>query len=115
MANRSSAGSKASDDTPALLGEDIMGESYKNLLNLLGTIYKQAEPSHTPKLLLAFDEAHELSRSKFGWLPSHLFCRVIRAHSGLKDASVWAVLASTVSRIADFAAPRTIREFIMAV
>ncbi|KAG1732293.1 hypothetical protein EDB19DRAFT_1912133 [Suillus lakei] len=61
-----------------------------------------------PKLVIAFDEAHPLSKmSSKGFRPSHILCRTINAYCQ-NDASVWVVFASTTSPVADFSAPQQV-------
>jgi hypothetical protein len=67
-----------------------------------------------PKLVIAFDEAHPLSKtSSKGFRPSHLLGRAINAYCHLNDASVWVVFASTTSQVADFSAPQVIRKYLL--
>ncbi|KAG1728001.1 hypothetical protein EDB19DRAFT_1748489 [Suillus lakei] len=69
-----------------------------------------------PELVIAFDEAHPLSKmSTKGFRPSHILCRTINTYCQ-KDASVWVVFASTTSPVADFSAPQqVIRKYIFCV
>jgi hypothetical protein len=69
-----------------------------------------------PKLVIAFDEAHPLSKlSSKGFRPLHILGRVINSYSHKNDAPVWVVFASTTSQVANFSAPQVIRKCLLYV
>ncbi|KAG1799086.1 hypothetical protein EV424DRAFT_1559508 [Suillus variegatus] len=99
---------------PKLEGESFVMTSYNNMLMVLQRILtenKDQVSNHDPKLVIAFDEAHPLSKmSTKGFRPSHIIGRTINCYSKNSDASVWVVFASTTSQVADFSAPKSIHD-----
>jgi hypothetical protein len=75
------------------------------------------EMTNAPLLVLAFDEAHTLTSAagqSVVYQPSHIFGRVISSWSQctVQRAPIWAVFASTTSRISHYAAPNATRAFL---
>lgn len=65
---------------------------------------------HAPKMVIAIDEAHKLSKPRGDlYRPSHILCKVIAAFSRTTHSS-WVLFASTTSKVADFSAPSHISE-----
>ncbi|KAH7905770.1 hypothetical protein BJ138DRAFT_1130306 [Hygrophoropsis aurantiaca] len=100
--------SNKADKAPILEGGPGMVEEYQSMLRSLRGLF--ANNDHHPKLIIAFDEAHPLIVKQDHYRPSHILCRIINGYSrqSQMDAAVWAVFASTTSKVADFSAPQVI-------
>ncbi|KAG1858852.1 hypothetical protein F4604DRAFT_1930908 [Suillus subluteus] len=90
---------------PKLERASFVVAAYTDMLKTLH-VFPQDD---TPKLVIAFDEAHPLSSmSSKGFRPSHILGRTINVYCYKNDAPVWVVLASTTSQVADFSARQVI-------
>lgn len=89
-----------------------MEATYNRLVQELPELFGGHPDPHTPKMVIAIDEAHKLSKTVQGlYRPSHVLCRVISAFSRTSlNLSNWVVFASTTSRVADSSAPSQIRK-----
>ncbi|KAF8346701.1 hypothetical protein F5887DRAFT_91833 [Amanita rubescens] len=86
-------------------GVMVMWKAYASLYKMLA----EREKPHGPFLVIAVDEAHELTltQSPGNWRPSIIFCRAIADYSApTRSARCWVVFASTTSKVADFASPQ---------
>ena len=87
-----------------------MNNAYSEMVSGLPQIFDSSKKNNNPRLVIAIDEAHPLKPSKTHFQPAHILCRAISLYS-CSNPSVWVVFASTTSRVADFAAPESIRVF----
>lgn len=89
-----------------------MKSAYKALVEQLPELFKNRADEHSPKMVIAIDEAHKLSKIMMGqYRLSHILCRVISDFSKTCFyVSNWVMFASTTSKVADFSAPSHIRE-----
>ena len=94
-----------------LPGGPDMKMAYKRLIDRFPQLFKQAPDAHSPKLVIAIDEAHKLSEPiDDRFRPSHILCRVISNFTTAEsDVSNWVLFASTTSQVADFSPPSHIR------
>ncbi|KAF8594720.1 hypothetical protein BDV93DRAFT_131989 [Ceratobasidium sp. AG-I] len=81
--------------------------AYTKLVTQLPQLFGNRTSPHSPKMVIAIDEAHDLNQVvETHFRPSHILCKVIsafnRAHS---EVSNWVVFVSTDSKVADFSAP----------
>ncbi|KAG2341866.1 hypothetical protein BDR05DRAFT_431777 [Suillus weaverae] len=107
-------------EVPKLEGESLLMDAFQDMVIAMPHIFapvtsggkgegEEGEGVNEPKLVIAFDEAHPLSKlSGKGFRPSHILGRVINSYSRNNDAPVWVVFASTTSQVADFSAPQMI-------
>lgn len=95
---------EANISKPWLYGKKHLVEEFDLLLSTFPFIFETA--LDRPKLVLAFDEASCLNQNEGQkFKPADVVCRVINAYSQNRTASIWAVFASTESKVADFSAP----------
>jgi hypothetical protein len=93
---------------PWLFGKNHLAKEYRTLRETFADLF--GSNMHEPKLVLAFDEASCLKqRGGRKFSPADVLCRVIGAYSRHHRESVWAVFASTESKIIDFSAPPPVR------
>ncbi|KAF8350898.1 hypothetical protein F5887DRAFT_322542 [Amanita rubescens] len=84
-------------------GVEAMGNAFCSLHDML----MKREKPRGPFLVIAIDEAHELTDAE-NWRPSVVFCRAIADYSAMcQKCKCWVVFASTTSKVADFASPQT--------
>jgi len=86
-------------------GVMVMWKACASLYKMLA----ERKKPHGPFLVIAVDEAHELTltQSPGNWRPSIIFCRAIADYSApTRSARCWVVFASTTSKVADFATPQ---------
>jgi hypothetical protein len=106
-----------------LEGESFLRSAFQDMLIAMPHIFAAGRKGkgeeeeglgNEPKLVIAFDEAHPLSKlSSKGFRPLHILGRVINSYSRKNDAPVWVVFASTTSQVADFSAPQVIRKYLL--
>ncbi|KAH7906209.1 hypothetical protein BJ138DRAFT_1163149 [Hygrophoropsis aurantiaca] len=84
-----------------------MTTAYQNMLRAMQRISEQQRDE--PELVIAFDEAHALSRWQFpqSYQLSHVLCRAIVDYYFLDypPQSVWVVFASATSKVTEFSPP----------
>ncbi|KAG1775166.1 hypothetical protein EV702DRAFT_449659 [Suillus placidus] len=113
-------------EVPKLEGESLLIDAFQSMVIAMPHIFApvksggkgkakakegEGEGDNEPKLVIAFDEAHPLSKlSGKGFRPSRILGRVINSYSRNDDAPVWVVFASTTSHVADFSAPQVIHD-----
>jgi hypothetical protein len=97
-------------------GKEVMTGAYKSLVDVIKDLLPKATPGGTNpdiKVMLGFDEAailrHEQGGQDQKYIPADIICRAISIYSNADRYPIWAVFASTNSRVADFAAPSKIR------
>ncbi|KAF8490025.1 hypothetical protein BU17DRAFT_72728, partial [Hysterangium stoloniferum] len=105
----------AKDAGLAFSGKEVMTGAYKSLVNVIKGLLPNATPGATDpemKVVLGFDEAAILRDEKGSqdkkYITADIICRAISIYSNADRYPIWAVFASTNSRIADFAAPSKI-------
>ncbi|KAG1809295.1 uncharacterized protein BJ212DRAFT_602435 [Suillus subaureus] len=109
-------------EVPKLEGESFLIDAFQEMVATMPRIFTvlkaggkgkagEGDSDNEPKLVIAFDEAHPLSKmSSKGFRPSHILGRVINSYSRNNDAPVWVVFASTTSQVAHFSAPQEIHD-----
>ncbi|KAH7906207.1 hypothetical protein BJ138DRAFT_659186 [Hygrophoropsis aurantiaca] len=97
----------------ALSPSKAMVTAYQSMLRAMRRISEQKRDE--PELVIAFDEAHALSRWKLphAYQLSHVLCRAINDYSFLRYSpqSVWVVFASATSKVTDFS-PRQVFRYV---
>ncbi|KAH7904560.1 hypothetical protein BJ138DRAFT_1166310 [Hygrophoropsis aurantiaca] len=88
----------------ALSPSKAMSTGYQSMLRAMQRISEQKRGE--PELVIAFDEAHQLSRWQLPhtYQLSHVLCKAINHYSSLcyVPQSVWVVFASATSEVTDF-------------
>lgn len=89
-----------------------MVAAYDKLIEELPHLFGKGSNPHSPKMVIAIDEAHKLGKPVGDqYQPSHVLCKVISVFSRSQPGvSNWVLFASTASKVADFSAPSHIRE-----
>ena len=83
-------------------GVEAMRKAFYSLHDML----MEREKPHGPFVVIAIDEAHELTDAG-DWRPSVVFCRAIADYSAMcRKCKCWVVFASTTPKVADFASPQ---------
>ena len=95
---------QVNDGTDDYDGTKAMARAFRSLCGVL----KERKKPHGPFLVIAVDEAHELTPilQPGNWRPSIVVCRAIAAYSAvLKLFRCWVVFASTTSKV-EFSSPQ---------
>ncbi|KAF8514191.1 hypothetical protein BU17DRAFT_94672 [Hysterangium stoloniferum] len=100
-------------------GKEKMMDAYKSLVDFIKGLLPKATPSGTDpeiKVMLGFDEAAILQDEQGSqdekYIPVDIICRATSICSHADRYPIWAIFASTNSRVADFAAPTKIQLYI---